>query len=52
MITKITLVLICIFLMFSDVKHLLKCLLAISVFFKKKSIYSEVSDRVLGDFCY
>ena len=46
-------ILICIFLMFSDVEHLLMCLLAISVSsLEKKKVYSEVSDRVLGDFWY
>ena len=46
-------ILICIFLMFSDVEHLLMCLLAISVSsLEKKIVYSEVSDRVLGDFWY
>ena len=45
-------ILICIFLMFSDVEHLLMCLLAISVSSLEKKVYSEVSDRVLGDFWY
>ena len=46
-------ILICIFLMLGDVEHLLMCLLTIFVSsLGEKEVYSEVSDRVFGDFWY